>query len=74
VTSPVTANSERLVDILADMVRSAIAWEEQYGEPPVCENHDRNALTGIPRSIQLAAHNMPLDGGHEHDDNDANKV
>ncbi|MBI4311716.1 MAG: hypothetical protein HY681_08030 [Chloroflexi bacterium] len=43
---------ERLVKILADMLRSALAWEREHGQPENCAQTEApNALTGIPRRI-----------------------
>ena len=69
-------NSQRLVRILADMVRSAIAWEEKHGGPsadsvqPKRDCDRQNGLTVYPLRIQCVAHRIPLSGGNEHDDDD----
>ena len=60
-----------LVDILADMVRSALAWEAEHGEPPQPDgDRTANALTGILQAYTLPPHEISAGGGnHDHDDN-----
>lgn len=64
------ARSERLIEILADMVCSALAWERENGGPPNPVEHGHNGLTVYPICIQSGAHRTPPNGGREHDDDD----
>jgi hypothetical protein len=70
---PVPANSERLVEILTDIVRSALAWEDEHGGPPEPDTSGEDGLTGIHRSIQCMAHKIQLNGGHQHDGDDTDE-
>ena len=63
-----------LVDILADMVRSALAWEEEHGHPGIPEQSaSGDGLTSTPFRIHCLppAEGGPLDltrGGDSYDD------
>ena len=68
---PVPAEDQRLVEILAGMVRSALAWEENHGDPTKPEEND---LTGIRRRIHWPAPKgrplLRLIVGGQNDDDD----
>ena len=49
---PVTQEAQRLVEILAVMLRSALAWEEEHGEDAdAAESDDTSSLTRVPPGI-----------------------
>lgn len=78
---PKVADRQRLAEILADMVRSALAWEEEHGEPASKDelhNNQKspsNALTGIPHRIHCPPHGGPplklIKGGKDDGDTGA---
>ena len=56
---------DRLVVILAQMVRSVMSWEEEHGLPSRApESEGPNGLTPIPRRIHWSLQE-PIDGGQE---------
>ncbi len=59
---------ERLAEILADMVRSALAWEKKNGVPPKPPK-TKEVLTVYTRAYTLASHE-PNPGGKQSDGND----
>ena len=67
---------QRLVDILADMVRSVLAWEAEYGGSAEDNNHPdhrtglRNQANGASIGIQCVDHRTPEIGGQQHDTDD----
>ena len=49
---PVSVDGQRLIDILADMIRSALAYEEEHGLAlRATQIGRRSGLTGRPRCI-----------------------
>ena len=72
-SSPTSAGPPHLMDILADMVQSALAWEEEHGRPPApVGNSTSGSLKGSPTGVHWASPDgyPPLEiiaGGHDHD-------
>ncbi len=67
--------ANRLVEVLTDMLRSALGWEEEQERVPKRdESGGTNPLTGKPMSIHLQPHGGPpptsMMGGNEDDDVD----
>jgi hypothetical protein len=60
-----------LASILAEMLRSALAWEEEHGTlPQKLRSHHQNALTGISQEYILAPSKITMEGENDdHDDN-----
>lgn len=53
---PVRRPDERLVTLLAEMLRSALSWEQEHGvSPKVAEGVAERALTGMPKGV----HSVP---------------
>ena len=59
-------NVERLAEILADMVRSALAWEKKNGAPPAPKT--KQVLTVYTGTYTLASHKA-TPGGEQNDGN-----
>jgi len=57
-----------LVDILADMLRSALIWEQNHGQPPQCGDED--TLTSMPPHIYTD--DIPDRRGGKHNDDQEN--
>ncbi len=72
-TSPTSPGPSHLVDILGDMLRSALAWEEEHGRPQhLSEIRPQGSLKGSPTGVHWASPDghPPLEiiaGGHDHD-------
>ena len=66
------ADRQRLVEILADMLSSALAWEKEHGKPPDNSNHtennNKNALTDRPIRIHSLPHLKLIKGGKKDDE------
>jgi hypothetical protein len=66
---------DELAVILADMIRSALAWEAEHGVPP----HDNpktdpsKALTSIPLSSTVNIHENKVKGDSDEYQNDSQK-
>jgi hypothetical protein len=58
---------EKLSIILADMVKSALVWEEKNGQPP--RGYEKR-LTGIGRGLYNGSRAKRRGGGHHDDQND----
>ncbi len=51
-------DGQRLATILAEMIRSALAWEKENGPPRSTDDHEsRNGVDGVPRAYTLSDHN-----------------
>ncbi len=60
-------NGSPLDGILADMLRSALTWEQDHGQPPLCGYEKTKTLTGI-RSWVYNGRTGKHRGGEHHDD------
>lgn len=65
---------ERLADILADMLRSALAWEKDHGPPsPPHGANTEGGLTVCPSAYTLASQDgSPGGAQNDHGGNDQN--
>ena len=69
---PVRPESYQLVEILADMVRSALAWEEEHGGPPENETATEKAVDWMPSTYTLRGpRDNPKNGVQQHDADNA---
>ncbi len=56
----ISPRGQRLVEILADMVRCAVAWEETHGRPPSEVTSDTlDGLTSESREIHCLPYGGP---------------
>lgn len=62
---------ERLTAILADMLRSALAWEQEYGE--VQPHNSVGHLTGIHSQYTLSPPENEVKGEDDDDNNDSKR-
>lgn len=61
---------DRLAVILADMLRSALAWEQEHGQPS--QSMTKNGLTGLAKPYTLQSPDI-ITAGEKHDHSSASQ-